>query len=73
MSKAKKSVLYWLVLSPILLVILFPYAVMLSTALKPRSEIFVFDPTWWPSELIGGPTSSTCGMRSTSVERSPTA
>ncbi|MGI9504522.1 MAG: carbohydrate ABC transporter permease [Geminicoccaceae bacterium] len=51
MSKAKKSLFYWLVLSPILLAIMFPYAVMLSTALKPRSEIFVFDPTWWPSEL----------------------
>ncbi|NJO37838.1 MAG: carbohydrate ABC transporter permease [Rhizobiales bacterium] len=25
---------------------------MLSTALKPRSEIFVFDPTWWPSALM---------------------
>ena len=51
MTKWKKSILYWLVLSPILIAILFPYAVMLSTALKPRSEIFVFDPTWWPSEL----------------------
>lgn len=51
MTKLKKSLVYWLVLSPLLLVILFPYAVMLSTALKPRSEIFVFDPTWWPSEL----------------------
>ncbi len=51
MAKWKKSILYWLVLSPLLLVILFPYAVMLSTALKPRSEIFVFDPTWWPTEL----------------------
>lgn len=51
MAKWKKSLLYWLVLSPILIAILFPYAVMLSTALKPRSEIFVFDPTWWPSEL----------------------
>ncbi len=52
MSKAKKSLFYWLVLSPILMAILFPYAVMLSTALKPRSEIFVFDPTWWPSRLM---------------------
>ncbi|MEM9443193.1 MAG: carbohydrate ABC transporter permease, partial [Pseudomonadota bacterium] len=52
MAKWKKSILYWLVLSPLLLVILFPYAVMLSTALKARSEIFVFDPTWWPTELM---------------------
>ncbi len=52
MSRAQKSLLYWLVLSPLLIVILFPYAVMLSTALKPRSEIFVFDPAWWPSTLM---------------------
>lgn len=51
MSKARKSILYWLILSPLLLVILFPYTVMLSTALKDRTEIFVFDPTWWPREL----------------------
>jgi multiple sugar transport system permease protein len=51
-TRWKKSLLYWLVLSPLLLVILLPYAVMLSTALKPRSEIFVFDPAWWPSELM---------------------
>lgn len=52
MTRLKKSILYWLILSPLLIVILFPYAVMLSTALKPRSEIFVFDPTWWPSTLM---------------------
>ena len=52
MSRGAKSLLYWLVLSPLLVVILFPYAVMLSTALKPRSEIFVFDPAWWPSTLM---------------------
>ncbi|MGI9508743.1 MAG: carbohydrate ABC transporter permease, partial [Geminicoccaceae bacterium] len=52
MTKWKKSILYWVILSPLLIVILFPYAVMLSTSLKPRSEIFVFDPNWWPSELM---------------------
>lgn len=52
MARWKKSLLYWVILSPLLLVILFPYAVMLSTALKPRAEIFVFDPTWWPSEIM---------------------
>lgn len=51
MTRLKKSILYWVILSPLLLVILFPYAVMLSTALKPRSEIFVFDPTWWPTTI----------------------
>ena len=52
MAKWKKSLLYWAILSPLLIVILFPYAVMLSTSLKPRSEIFVFDPNWWPSKLM---------------------
>ncbi len=34
-----------------MIVILFPYAVMLSTALKPKDEIFAFPPTWLPSRL----------------------
>ncbi len=51
MSRARKSLLYWLFLSPLVVVILFPYAVMLSTALKPKDEIFVIDPAWWPSTL----------------------
>ena len=49
MSKLKRSVLSWLVLSPLVVVILFPFAVMLITALKPATE--VLRPTWWPSEL----------------------
>ncbi len=49
MSKWQRTILYWLVLSPLIIVILFPYAVMLSTALKPPDEIFVFDPNWLPS------------------------
>lgn len=51
MNKAVRSLIYWLVLSPLVLVILFPYAVMLSTALKPREEIFVFDPNWIPDNI----------------------
>lgn len=51
MNKATKSLFYWLALSPLVVVILFPYAVMLSTALKPREEIFVFDPTWIPENI----------------------
>ena len=43
-SRAAKSALFWLALSPLVVVILFPYAVMLSTALKPRDEIFAFPP-----------------------------
>jgi len=47
--RAKKSIVYWLLLLPLVIVILFPYAVMLSTALKPRDEIMSFPPTWLPS------------------------
>ena len=39
-----KSLVFWLLLLPLVVVLLFPYAVMLSTALKPRDEIFAFPP-----------------------------
>ena len=47
--RAKKSLLYWLALSPLVVVILFPYAVMISTALKPRAEVMAFPPRWLPN------------------------
>jgi multiple sugar transport system permease protein len=47
--RARKSLLYWLLLLPLVIVILFPYAVMVSTALKPRDEIMRFPPKWLPS------------------------
>jgi multiple sugar transport system permease protein len=50
MSK-RRSLLIWLVLSPLLGIILFPFAVMLFTALKPRAEVFSYPPRWLPSEL----------------------
>ncbi|WP_027135712.1 carbohydrate ABC transporter permease [Geminicoccus roseus] len=49
--KLKRSILYWLILGPFAVVALFPFAVMLSTALKPADEIFVFPPTWLPTRL----------------------
>lgn len=51
MTRPVRSLVYWLLLSPLMLVILFPFAVMLSTALKPRAEILQTPPSWWPSEL----------------------
>ncbi len=51
MSRGTRSLVYWLALLPLMIVILFPYAVMLSTALKPKDEIFAFPPTWLPSRL----------------------
>lgn len=47
--KLRRSILYWLLLSPLIVLILFPFAVMLVTALKPQTE--VLNPTWWPSEV----------------------
>jgi multiple sugar transport system permease protein len=50
-ARARKSLLYWLLLSPLVVVILFPYAVMITTALKPRAEIMTFPPSWFGSGI----------------------
>lgn len=47
MSKLTRSVVYWLLLSPLVVLILFPFAVMFITAIKPAAE--VLDPAWWPT------------------------
>ena len=47
----RRSVLYWLALLPLVVITLFPFAVMVSTALKPSDEIFAFPPRWLPSHL----------------------
>ena len=53
-GKARRSLLCWLGLSPLLVVVLFPYATMLSTALKRKDEIFQFETTWLPDSLYLG-------------------
>ncbi len=50
-KQIKHSALSWLVLAPLIIVILFPFAVMVTTAIKPRAEILAFPPTWLPSEI----------------------
>ena len=50
-SKLKKSIIFWLVLSPLMIIILFPYGVMFSTAVRPRDELFVYPPRWTFSEF----------------------
>lgn len=47
--KMRRTIWSWLLLSPLVVVTLFPFAVMLITALKPATE--VLRPTWWPSRL----------------------
>jgi multiple sugar transport system permease protein len=48
-ARARRGLLYWALLSPLVVVILFPYLVMLSTALKPAAEVLAFPPRWLPS------------------------
>jgi len=50
-SRAARSLAYWLLLSPLMVVILFPFAVMVSTAVKPRDEILRTPPSWLPSHV----------------------
>ena len=50
-ARARRSVVYWLILSPLVVLILFPYAVMISTAIKPGDEIMAFPPTWFGSTV----------------------
>ena len=50
-ARAKRSIVYWLILSPLVLLILFPYAVMITTAIKPGGEIMRFPPTWFGSTV----------------------
>jgi multiple sugar transport system permease protein len=47
--KLRRSILYWIILSPLVVLVLFPFAVMFITAIKPATE--VLSPTWWPSEV----------------------
>src|SRR5690606_18894329 len=48
-AKLKRTIVAWAVLSPLIVLILFPFAVMFITAIKPQQE--VLRPTWWPSRI----------------------
>lgn len=52
--RIKKSIIYWLLLSPLVIVILFPFAVMFVTAVRPREELFSYPPRWTFSEFRWG-------------------
>lgn len=47
----RRSLLCWLALSPLLVLVVFPFAVMLSTALKPIDEVLAWPPRWLPHRL----------------------
>ena len=51
MSRAKRSILSWLVLSPLIGITLLPFAVMISTSLKPHDEVLAYPPTWLPKRV----------------------
>ncbi len=46
-----RAVVSWAILSPLVLLTLFPFAVMLSTALKPTADVLAYPPNWLPSTL----------------------
>ncbi len=49
--KLVRSVICWLLLSPLIIVILFPFAVMFLTAVKPGDEVLSARTTWLPSRF----------------------
>ncbi len=51
-GKRLDLLLVYLVVIPILLIILFPFLIMILTSLKVSSEIFVSPPTWFPKKPI---------------------
>jgi len=50
-NKLVRSIVYWVLLSPLVVIILFPFAVMFVTAVRPRDELFVYPPRWWFTEF----------------------
>lgn len=46
--KLRRTAVCWLVLSPLIVLVLFPYAVMVFTALKPTAEVMSYPPRWLP-------------------------
>ncbi len=47
--KMRRTIWSWLALSPLIVLILFPFAVMFLTSVKPAAE--ALQSTWWPSEF----------------------
>ncbi len=47
----RKTVLCWLLLSPLMVTTLFPFAVMFFTAVKPGNEVLSAEPSWLPSRF----------------------
>jgi multiple sugar transport system permease protein len=50
----RRSAVSWAVLLPLVVLNLFPFAVMISTALKPHDEVLAYPPRWLPTRLAWG-------------------
>lgn len=50
-SVFRRTLIYWLLLSPLVVINLFPFAVMLSTALTPGDEVLAGKTSWIPSRF----------------------
>ena len=49
-KRCRKALLCWLALLPLIGANLFPFLVMLATAVKPGSEVLSAAPSWLPSD-----------------------
>jgi multiple sugar transport system permease protein len=47
--KLRRSLVCWAALAPLVVIVLFPFAVMFFTAVKPADEVFVYPARWLPS------------------------
>lgn len=47
----RRSLVAWAILLPLVLLNIFPFAVMISTALKPHDEVLAYPPRWLPTRL----------------------
>ena len=47
----KRSIICWLLLMPFIIMSLFPYAVMLTSSLKPRGEVYKIPTSWFASDF----------------------
>ena len=50
-AKLKRSVVAWLALAPLVVVTIFPLAVLLSSSLKSGQEVLSYPPRWIPEQL----------------------
>jgi multiple sugar transport system permease protein len=54
MSRARtlrRTFLCWLALAPLVVLVIFPFAVMITTAAKPTDEVFAWPPRWLPTRI----------------------